>query len=100
MSPVNARALAADVVVRVARDSLTVDAALADVLAGVEPKQHAAIRSLSYGALRGFHRYLAVLGKLTSSPVKMLQDQVKGILCVALYEIEDARTPQYAVVDA
>lgn len=100
MSQPNARAAAAQVVLNVARDGNTLDGALEGVLSQVDPKQQATVRSLSYGALRGFHRYLAVLGKLTQGPVKKLQDEVKAVLCVALFELEDARTPQYAVVDA
>jgi 16S rRNA (cytosine967-C5)-methyltransferase len=37
---------------------------------------------------------------LSSQPVKSLQYLIQGILSVALYELEDARTPDYAVVDA
>jgi 16S rRNA (cytosine967-C5)-methyltransferase len=96
----NARILASSVVARVLRDGIMLDTALTDALSSIEERQHASVRSLSFGAIRGYFRYLAILGKLTTAPGKGLQELVQAILCVALYEIEDARTPQYAVVDA
>jgi 16S rRNA (cytosine967-C5)-methyltransferase len=58
------------------------------------------VRSLSYGAVRGYFRHEAILGKLLSTPVRSLDFLVRALLSVALFEIEDQRTPEYAVVDA
>jgi 16S rRNA (cytosine967-C5)-methyltransferase len=55
---------------------------------------------LSYGAVRGYFRHEAILGKLLSTPVRSLDFLVRALLSVALFEIEDQRTPEYAVVDA
>jgi 16S rRNA (cytosine967-C5)-methyltransferase len=96
----NARALAAAAVARVLKDGITLDAALNAVVAGEDPKHQAAARSLSYGAVRGFHRHEHILGKLSSQPVRKLDPLVRALLSVALFELEDARTPDYAVVDA
>ena len=59
-----------------------------------------AVRSLSYGAVRGYYRHEALLGRLLSQPVRSLDFLVRALLSVALFELEDARTPEYAVVDA
>jgi 16S rRNA (cytosine967-C5)-methyltransferase len=58
------------------------------------------VRSLSYGAVRGYYRHEAILSRLLSTPVRSLDFLVRALLSVALYELEDERTPQYAVVDA
>jgi 16S rRNA (cytosine967-C5)-methyltransferase len=96
----SARSLAAHAVARILREGVTLDAALKGALVAADPKLAPSVRSLSYGAVRGFYRHEAILGKLLSTPVKSLDFLVRALLSVALYEIEDARTPQYAVVDA
>jgi 16S rRNA (cytosine967-C5)-methyltransferase len=96
----SARSLAAYAVARVLREDVTLDAALKDALSAALPKLHSSVRSLSYGAVRGYFRHEAILGKLLSTPVRSLDPLVRALLSVALYEIEDERTPDYAVVDA
>jgi 16S rRNA (cytosine967-C5)-methyltransferase len=96
----SARSLAAHAVARILREGVTLDAALKDALAAANPQLAPSVRSLSYGAVRGYYRHEAILGRLLSSPVRSLDFLVRALLSVALYEIEDARTPEYAVVDA
>jgi 16S rRNA (cytosine967-C5)-methyltransferase len=95
-----ARSLAAHAVARILREGVTLDAALKDALAAANPQLAPSVRSLSYGAVRGYYRHEAILGRLLSTPVRSLDFLVRALLSVALYEIEDARTPEYAVVDA
>ena len=95
-----ARSLAAYAVARILREGVTLDAALHDALATAPAPLVPSVRSLSYGAVRGYYRHEAVLGKLLSQPVRSLDPLVRALLSVALFEIEDARTPEYAVVDA
>ena len=94
------RSLAAHAVARILREGVTLDAALKDALAAAPAKLAPSVRSLSYGAVRGYYRHEAILGRLLSTPVRSLDFLVRALLSVALYEIEDARTPEYAVVDA
>ena len=96
----SARALSAYAVARVLREGVTLDAALKDALVAADPKFFSAVRSLSYGAVRGYFRHEAVLAKLLSQSVRSLDFLVRALLSVALYELEDERTPEYAVVDA
>jgi 16S rRNA (cytosine967-C5)-methyltransferase len=96
----SARSLAAHAVARILREGVTLDAALKDALAAANPKLAPSVRSLSYGAVRGYYRHEAILVRLLSTPVKSLDFLVRALLSVALYEIEDAKTPEYAVVDA
>ena len=99
-SAAGARSLAAHAVARILREGVTLDAALKDALAAAAPSLAPAVRSLGYGAVRGFYRHEAILARLLSSPVRSLDHLVRAILSVALYELEDERTPEYAVVDA
>jgi 16S rRNA (cytosine967-C5)-methyltransferase len=96
----SARSLSAYAVARVLREGVTLDAALKDALVGADAKLIPPVRSLSYGAVRGYFRHEAILSKLLSSSPKSLDFLVRAILSVALYELEDERSPQYAVVDA
>ena len=96
----SARSLSAHAVARILREGVTLDAALKDALAAANPKLAPSVRSLSYGAVRGYYRHEAVLARLLSTPVRSLDFLVRALLSVALYELEDERTPEYAVVDA
>jgi 16S rRNA (cytosine967-C5)-methyltransferase len=95
-----ARSLAAHAVARVLREGVTLDAALQAALSGAPPALVPSVRSLCFGAVRGYYRHEAILGRLLSQPVRSLDFLVRALLSVALFELEDARTPEYAVVDA
>ena len=62
----SARSLAAHAVARILREGVTLDAALKDALAAADPKLAPSVRSLSYGAVRGYYRHEAILGRLLS----------------------------------
>ena len=96
----SARSLAAHAVARIVREGVTLETALKDALVAVPETLAPSVRSLSYGAVRGYFRHEAILGRLLSQPVRSLDALVRALLSVALFELEDARTPQYAVVDA
>src|SRR5450631_3343651 len=95
-----ARSLAAYAVARILREGVTLDAALHDALAAAPAALGPSVRSLSYGAVRGYFRHEAILGRLLTQPVRSLDPLLRALLSVALFELEDARTPEYAVVDA
>ena len=95
-----ARSVAAYAVARILREGVSLDAALQDALAAAPAMFAPAVRSLAYGAVRGYYRHEAILGSLLSAPVRSLDFLVRALLSVALFELEDARTPEYAVVDA
>jgi 16S rRNA (cytosine967-C5)-methyltransferase len=96
----SARSLAAHAVARILREGVTLDAVLKDALVAADPQLAPSVRSLSYGAVRGYYRHEAILGRLLSAPVRSLDHLVRALLSVAFYELEDERTPEYAVVDA
>jgi 16S rRNA (cytosine967-C5)-methyltransferase len=96
----SARALAAQAVMGVVEKDLSLDAALDLVLTKAPAETRPTVRSLSYGAIRGYFRYEAVLSRLLSQPVESIGGSPRAVLSVALFELEDARSPEYAVVDA
>jgi 16S rRNA (cytosine967-C5)-methyltransferase len=96
----SARSVAAYAVARILREGVTLEAALQDALAAAAATLGPSVRSLAYGAVRGYYRHEAILGRLLSTPVRSLDFLVRALLSVALFELEDARTPEYAVVDA
>jgi 16S rRNA (cytosine967-C5)-methyltransferase len=95
-----ARLLAVRAVAQILDHGVTLDAALQAILLQAPPELGPPVRSLAFGAVRGFYRHEAILGRLLSQPVKSLDSPVRALLSVALFELEDARTPEYAVVDA
>jgi 16S rRNA (cytosine967-C5)-methyltransferase len=95
-----ARSLSAYAVARILREGVTLDTALAGALGSANAALAPSVRSLCYGALRGYYRHEAILARLLSQPVSSLDYLVRALLSVALFELEDARTPAYAVVDA
>lgn len=98
--PPNARTLAARAVFAVLSEDVSLEIALERVLSGVPPALRATVRSLSYGAVRGFFRYDAVLAKLLTQKPESVDGAPRALLSVALFELEDERSPAYAVVDA
>jgi 16S rRNA (cytosine967-C5)-methyltransferase len=95
-----ARSISAYAVARILREGVTLDSALAGALAAAEERLAPTVRSLCYGAVRGYYRHEAILGRLLSQPVGSLDYLVRALLSVALFELEDARSPDYAIVDA
>src|SRR5271167_3256076 len=96
----SARSLSSHAVARILREGVTLDVALQGALRSAPPALAPSVRSLSFGAVRGYYRHEAILGRLLSQPVRSLDFLVRALLSVALFELEDARTPEYAVVDA
>ena len=97
----SARSLAAHAVARVLREGVTLDAALKDALAAADPKLASAVRSLSYGAVRGYFRHEAILAGLLSAAGASLWIFWCARSCRwRCTNSRMQRTPEYAVVDA
>lgn len=61
------------------------------------PQQRAAIQDLSFGALRFYGRYAAILDLLLQKP--LADEAVRCLLLVALHQLENRKTPSPTVVD-
>jgi len=60
-------------------------------------QQRAAIQGLSFGALRFYGHYAAILDLLLQKPLS--DDAVRGVLLVTLHQLESRKTPPHTVVD-
>lgn len=61
------------------------------------PQQRAAIQDLSFGALRFYGRYAAILDLLLQKP--LTDEAVRCLLLVTLHQLESRETPPHTVVD-
>jgi 16S rRNA (cytosine967-C5)-methyltransferase len=95
----SSRLLAAQAVAQIVEHRCRLDEAVERAAEQLGTQSDPTARSLSYGAIRGYFHYQATWRQLQSRP-SALAPIVQGALAVALFEIEDAQSPEYAVVDA
>ncbi|MCC7329146.1 MAG: 16S rRNA (cytosine(967)-C(5))-methyltransferase RsmB [Gammaproteobacteria bacterium] len=99
------RALAARAVAAVLGAGATLDAALDAALAAPDAGALSAVdrsqvRALAYGALRWHHRHRRLLGLLLDRPLSAQDHLLEALLSVGLFQLLDARQPEYAAVSA
>lgn len=92
MSRPDARIIAARAVAGVIRGGRSLDQTLPG---DADPRA----RALAFETLRHGHRYAFFLEQLLQRPLPRRQAEVEGLLLVALCELEQFRTPDYAAVD-
>jgi len=83
----------------------TLDAALDAALAAPDPgglsdADRSQVRALAYGALRWHHRHRQLLGRLLDRPLAAQDRLLEALLSVGLFQLLDARQPEYAAVSA
>ena len=64
-----------------------------------EPASRATVQALVYGSLRYFERSEFMVKKLLRKPLKKRDQIVVNVLRIAFFELMEAVTPDYAVVD-
>jgi 16S rRNA (cytosine967-C5)-methyltransferase len=95
------RALAARAVAGVIGAGSTLDASLAALgLEDLAAEDRAQVRALAYGALRWHHRHRALLALLLKRPLPPGESLLLALLSVGLFQLLDARQPDYASVSA
>ena len=72
---------------------------LPQALLDCDRESQATVQALVYGSLRYFERIEFVLKKLLHKPLKKRDRIVADLLQIALFELMEAVTPDYAVVD-
>lgn len=72
---------------------------LPQALLDCETESQATVQALVYGSLRYFERSEFILQKLLRKPLKKRDRIVSALLRVALFELMEGVTPDYAVVD-
>ncbi len=95
------RGLAARAVERVIGEGRTLDEAFAALdLERLSAPDRGQVRALAYGALRWHHRHSVLLGELLNRPLPAGDKLLEGLLSVGLFQLLDARQPDYAAVSA
>ena len=94
------RATAARVVDAVLTDGRNLDAALAGLLnAELSDRDQSLVKALAYGTLRTHLRNRALLKALLQKPLKKKDGDIQLVLLMALYELQECRTPDYAIIN-
>lgn len=97
MEGAQSRACAARVVAAVMDDGRSLDAALAELSAGLTANDRALVSAMAYGVLRDYRRLEALLApRLSRKPQPLL----RALLLVGLYQLESMRVPAHAAVHA
>jgi len=96
---IDARAVAAGVLVRVVSEGHSLSNALPDALQPVtDSRQRALIQELSYGTLRWYFRLDAMLGQLLRKPLKQRDADLHCLLLTGLYQLDQLAMPQRVAV--
>lgn len=96
MSSASIRAAAARVVASVAGDGRTLEDSLLrlDLPAADRP----AVQSLAWGCVRWYPRLQALFALLADRPGKRVDPEVRSLVLLGLYQLEERRTPAHAAV--
>ncbi len=92
------RATAAQVVDAVASSGRSLDAALLEHEVPVAPEDRPLLRLLCYGALRHHWQLQSWVDALLDRPLKSRDSVVNALLAIGLYQLNDTRIPDHAVV--
>ena len=92
------RATAAEVVNDVVRHGRSLDAALEEREDRIAADDRALLRLLSYGVLRHHWRLMYWVGELLDRPLKARDRVINELLAVGLYQLNQTRIPDHAVV--
>jgi len=95
------RSVAAQAVARVLARGETLEAAFAALeVERIAGPDRAQAKALAFGALRWHHRHLGLLGLLLDRPLADRDRRLEALLSVGIYQLLDARQPDYAAVSA
>ncbi len=97
----DARALAATAVDAVLTEGRTLERALEMADSGqLSSRDRALIQALAYGAVRGHYRHRRIIEQMLQRPIARRDSVVVALISVGLYQLIDARQPDYAAVSA
>jgi 16S rRNA (cytosine967-C5)-methyltransferase len=95
------RALAARAVAAVLGAGVTLDAAFGSLeLQDLVAADRSQVKALAFGALRWHHRHRRLLALLLDRPLSGKDRLLEALLSVGLFQLLDARQPEYAAVSS
>ena len=92
------RATAAEIIAAVVSDGRSLDTALLQNESRVAVDDRSLLRMLSYGVLRHHWRLQSWVDALLDRPLKRRDNVVNALLAIGLYQLNDTRIPDHAVV--
>ena len=92
------RARAAEAVDAVVNQGRSLDTALAQAEAGINPSERGLARALCYGTLRFHWRLRSQVSALLDRPLKAKDSVIESLIAVGIYQLTDTRIPDYAAV--
>lgn len=93
----SSRLKAIRVLLRVIADGQSLDQAEQTDFAA-NPAERALVRAMVYGVLRDYFRLSSMLDQLLQKPLKLKDQDLLILLLIGLFQIQQHRTPDYAVV--
>ncbi|MEE8345080.1 MAG: 16S rRNA (cytosine(967)-C(5))-methyltransferase RsmB [Woeseiaceae bacterium] len=92
------RARAAEAVDAVVNQGRSLDTALAQAEAGINPSERGLARALCYGTLRFHWRLRSQVSALLDRPLKAKDSVIESLIAVGIYQLTDTRIPDHAAV--
>ncbi len=94
----NVRAAAANVLYLVVDKGQSLSSALPAAQQQINPRDHALLQEICYGALRYLPRLESIAGKLMDKPLKGKQRVFHHLILVGIYQLSFMRVPAHAAV--
>ena len=92
------RARAAEAVDAVVNQGRSLDTALAQAEAGINPSERGLARALCYGTLRFHWRLRSQVSALLDRPLKAKDSVIESLIAVGIYQLTGTRIPDHAAV--
>ncbi len=92
------RARAAEAVDAVVNQGRSLDTALAQAEAGINPSERGLARALCYGTLRFHWRLRSQVNALLDRPLKAKDSVIESLIAVGIYQLTGTRIPDHAAV--
>lgn len=67
---------------------------------GMSARDISQVKALSFGAVRWHHRHRLIIARLLERPLRARDKVLEALLSVGLFQLTDARQPEYAAVSA
>ena len=93
-----ARTRAAEAVDAVVNQGRSLDTALAQAEAGINPSERGLARALCYGTLRFHWRLRSQVSALLDRPLKAKDSVIESLIAVGIYQLTGTRIPDHAAV--
>lgn len=92
------RAVAAEIVDAVVHGGRSLDTTIAEMETRIDGRDRSLLRMLAFGSLRQYWRLKSYIDALVEKPLRKRDRVIESLLAVGLYQIENMRIPDHAVL--